>query len=292
MTPDQFQRLIAMGAQPQSHVHQPQPTTQQPKQSQVKPMKSAKYSQPIGAKLLAPVEWFAKSASWLTNCGPRGGARFVFFGLSGACLLLSVETVYTAMPPSPAVINQGIGNRHFLPKPAINDDANVSLINPLPVISTGAKVVANYTLGFLPFYPRHTINPRWTVWADPAFYLAATIALAIQATEAIAWRRMSKRWEDKMAKFQQLNSRSVPNLNPNAVIAARVAQAELATEGTGGYIGTAFVILAVYGVEFFTFTRSVADVTVPGFTIFVYGLVNIFGFELCLALAQNPDDEK
>jgi len=298
MSPQEEAEMIAAmmrGAQPQQQVHRPQPQQQGGGQHQQKrqggKMKSAKYNKPVGATLLAPFEWFAKSASWLTNCGPKGGARFVFYGLAGACLALSVETVYIAMPASPVATRQGIQNRHFLPKPAIQDNADISLISPLPLVGATIKLAANYTLGFLPFYPRHTIAPRWTVWQDPAFYLAAVIALAIQATEAIAWRRLGKRWEAKMAKFQELNSRKVPDLNPNAVLAARAAQAELAAEGSGGYVGTALVILGVYGVEFFTFTRAVAGAQVPGLTIFIYGLVNIFGFELCLAFAQNDDDE-
>lgn len=254
-------------------------------------MKSAKVKEPIGNKIFAPLAWFAESASWLTNCNSNGGARFVFYGLSVATLGLSVETVYTAMPASPAATRNGIENRHYLPKPAIPDNADISLISPLPLMGAAVQLTANNTIGFLPFYRKHTINPRWTVWSDPAFYLAALIALAIQATEAIAWRRLGKRWEDKMAKFKELNNREVPDLNPNAVLAARAAQAELVTEGSGGYVGTALVIVGVYGVEFFTFTRSIADVSVPFLTTFIYGIVNIFGFELCLALAQKPEDE-
>lgn len=256
-------------------------------------MKSAKVQKPVGATLLAPFEWFAKSASWLTSCGPKGGARFVFYGLSGACLLLSVETVYTAMPASPAAIAQGVDNRHFLPKPAIQDNARIGLISPIPIAGAVVQFAWNHTAGFLPFATRYPIAPRWTVWQDPAFYLAAGIALAIQATEAIAWRRLGQRWDSKLAKFQELNNRKVPDLNPNAVVAARIAQAELATEGSGGYVGTGLVISGVYAVELFTFTRSVADAAnaVPGLTILIYGLVNIFGFELCLALATDPEDE-
>jgi len=296
MSPQEEAMIAAMMGAPQAQVQQPRHRQQGGGQQQPRPqqqggnkMKSAKYKKPIGDVVLAPVEWFAKSASWLTG----HGSRFVFYGLSGACLFLSVETVYTAMPPSPSAIAQGIENRHFLPKPAIQDDADILLIDPRPVIGAVVKWTANKTIGLLPFYPQHEIAPRWTVWADPGFYLAACIALAIQATEAIAWRRLGKRWDTKLAKFNELNGRKVPDLNPNAVVAARVARAELATEGSGGYVGTGLVIFAVYLVEFFTFTRSVADAanTVPGLTIVIYGLVNIVGFELCLNMAQTPNDQ-
>lgn len=255
-------------------------------------MKSAKAQEPPLAICLHPFDWVGKSISWLTSKAPGGGLRYVFMGLATGCALLSAETIYTAMPASPTAIAQGEENRHFLPKPAIDDGADLRLLNPLPVVGNILRVGYNQTLARLPFAQKMPMSAKWTVWSDGGWYLAMLITLAIQGIEAIAWRKLGQRWDSKMAKFQELNSRKMPDLNPQALWAAKVARAELATEGSGGYAMTALTIILVYGVEFFAFTRSVAGVGVPGLTIFIYGLVNIFGFELCVTFGSDDDDDK
>jgi hypothetical protein len=254
-------------------------------------MKSANAQEPPLAILLKPFKWTARSISWLTSMSAGGGARYVFMGVATLCAVMSAETVYTAMPASQSAIRNGVENRHFLPKPAINDEADISLLNPLPRLWDGVKIGYNQTLARLPFAQKMPMTARWTVWADGAWYLAILITLAIQGIEAIGWRTGRRAWDSKMAKFQKLNSRKLPDMNPQAILAAKVARAELATEGTGGYVAMALTIIAVYGVEFFAFTRSVAGVGVPGLTIFIYALINIFGFELCDSFANSIDDE-
>jgi hypothetical protein len=254
-------------------------------------MKSAAPKQPIGAHLLSPLEWIARSAAWLTNSTPRGGARYVMYGMAGACLLLSAETIYVAMPASPSSVEAGIENRRFLPKPAINDGARLALLNPVPPTVNVLRFAANHTIGYLPFYPRHRYGGAWTVWSDPHWYMALLLNFVVQGIEAKMMRRVANSWEQKQRKFQQLNNRTVPDLNPAAVVSARLAHAELQAEGVGDYLSSAMLILAVYGIEFFAFARAMRGLELSAVVVIVYALTDVFGFEVFWSMAEGPEGE-
>ena len=250
-------------------------------------LKSAKPKRTAGVMLLAPFTWPAKAAAWLTS---KPGFQIVLYISAGYCLALAVETVYTAMPRSGAATAAGVENVKFLPKPAIQDNARLSLISPLPIAGNLFLIARNNTIGNLPFAKKTPVVWQWTVWNDSHFYVAMVIALLIQGIEAKAMRRVKGSWERKSAKFKELNSRKVPEISPEAIVAARVAQADLQTEGLGSYAGTAFVISGVYVVEFWTFIRSIAGLEIGLMTMVLYALINVFGFELCLSLAQDDED--
>ena len=257
------------------------------------PAKSAKpKTKPFGARLLAPLEWTAKSLAWLISSEKNGGAKFVLYGMSLYCFAVSAETIYVALPISESAKNAGIENLRFLPKPGIPDEANVKHLIPLPTVGNTFKRLANSTVGNLvPFYPKHEITPQWTIWADPSWYIAAAIAGLIGLIEAKAIRRTADSWERKRKKFNSLNERQVPDLNPKAVMAASLARTEMQTDGTGNYAMVAVVILITYGTEFYCFSRSLGGLQITLVTKIIYALINVFGFEFCWALADDPEEE-
>ncbi|MFE4108560.1 hypothetical protein [Almyronema epifaneia] len=250
-------------------------------------------SKPWGAKLLSPFAWGAKSLAWLISSEKNGGARFVLYGMSLYCFALSAETIYLSLPKSEAAEAAGIESLRFLPKPSIADDANIKYLLPLPTIGNTLKRIANFTVGNLvPFYPKHQIQPQWTIWGDPNWYLAFAIAALIGLIEARVIRRTADSWERKQKKFFKYNARRVPDLNPNAVIAASLAQKELQAEGAGNYGMVALVIIVTYGTEFYAFLRSLRGLEIGLFTTVIYGLLNVVGFEILWALAEDPEADE
>jgi hypothetical protein len=253
-------------------------------------MKSAA-PQPIGFKLLKPISWVAESLAWLTNASAKGGSKFVLYGMVGYCFALSSETIYIAMPKSATTIQAGVENVRFLPKPGIPDNASLGRLNPIPAVGSVAIGSINWVGQVLPFYRPFAVSRQWTVWADPHWYIAMGISLLVQGIEARSMRRIKNSWNKKKRRFDDLNSKEVPSLNPNAIVAARAAQASLVTEGLGEYVGVAMVTAGVYAIEFYCFFRSVSGLNVGSFTTFIYALINIFGFELCWSMTQAVDDE-
>ena len=278
----------AQNQQPQQH----QAQQQKRPMKQNRPMKSAAPSKAWGAHVLAPIAWVAKSAAWITNPTARGGFQFLAYTMAVGSLILSSETVYMAMPLSQSAEQAGIENPRALPKPGINDGANIAYLNPVPMVGNTLKATSNFLTGWLPFQTQFKLSQKWTLWGDFNWYAAIAIAAAIGGVEAMAIRRISNSWEKKSAKFQKLNSRQVPNLSPNAVLAAKAARAELAAEGVGDYAFMSALIVMVYGVEFYAFFRSVAGIKIPGFTLFIYALINVFGFETAWSIGQRCSEEK
>ena len=253
-------------------------------------MKSAA-PKPIGFTLLKPLAWVAESLAWLTDGTAKGGARFVLYGMTAYCFALSAETVYVAMPKSSTTVTAGIENVRFLPKPGIPDNASLGRLNPLPTVGWVTVSGINFIGQVLPFYRPFSVPTRWTIWADPHWYVAMAISLLVQGIEARSMRRIKNSWTKKKRKFDDLNSKEIPSLNPGAILAARAAQANLMTEGMGEYVGTALVVSGVYAVEFFCFFRSIHAFDVIGFTTFLYALINIFGFEMCWSMTQPMDED-
>lgn len=244
---------------------------------------------PFGAKLLAPLGWCAKSIAWLVNSEKNGGAKFVLYGMSVYCFALVTETIYTTIPLSSSAQSAQVESIKFLPKPGIDDEAQFMRV--VPPVGNVLKRIANGTIAnVVPFYPRHELNPRWTVWSDPNFYIAFALSGLTGLIEARALRRTAKSWEKKQKKFQELNNRTIPDLNPNAVMAASLARAELATEGSGDYIMSSMIILATYGIEAFCFVSSIWTLDIGVLTTTVYAIVNVFGFEFCWAMAQDDEE--
>jgi hypothetical protein len=279
-------------AQNQQPMPAQNPQQQQPKQQQQnRPMKSAKPSKAWGAHVLAPIAWVAKSAAWITNPTARGGFQFLAYTMAVGSLILSSETVYMAMPLSQSALQAGIENPRALPKPGIDDGANIAYLNPAPMVGNTLKATSNFLTGWLPFQTQFKPSPKWTLWGDFNWYAAIAIAAAIGGVEAMAIRKIGT-WEQKKAKFQKLNGRELPDLNPKAVMSARLAKVELATEGAGDYATMALLIVLVYGVEFYAFFRSVTGIEIPGFTLTVYALINVFGFETAWSMGQRASEEK
>lgn len=265
---------------------------------------------PIGNRLLAPIAWTAKGIAWLISSEKAGGAKFVLYGMALYSFGISVETIYTSLPPSAAALEAEKGGLvalvqregkdgeiikqsiRYLPKPGVNDEANIAYLLPLPTIGNTLKRTLNFTLGnVIPFYPKYSISRRWTVWGDPNFYLAFCVAALVGLIEAKAIRRVSDSWNKKLDKYKALNSRSVPNLNPNAVMAANIARSELQADGMGNYAMVAALIVITYGTEFWCFIRSLRGLSLPLVTLLIYTIINVFGFEVCWAMADEPEGE-
>jgi hypothetical protein len=288
--PTQPQQQNRQQQNQQNRQQQNQQNRQQQNQ-QNRPLKSAAPKKAWGAHVLAPIAWVAKSAAWITNPTARGGFQFLAYTMAVGSLILSSETVYMAMPLSQSSEQAGIENPRALPKPGIDDGANIAYLNPVPMVGNVLKSTSNVVTGWLPFGTSFELSPKWTLWGDFNWYAAIAIAAAIGGVEAMAIRRIGT-WEQKKAKFQKLNAREMPDLNPKAVMSAKFAKVELATEGAGDYATMALLIVLVYGVEFYAFFRSVSGIDIPGFTLFAYALINVFGFETAWSIGQRASEEK
>jgi hypothetical protein len=270
-------RTVDTSAQPAGNAH--------PRKS------AAPKAKPFGAKILAPLAWGARSVAWLLNSEKNGGAKFVLYGCSLYCFGICTETIYVSMPRSASAINNNIESVRFLPKPGIDDGADVAYL--LPPVGNTLKRIANATIAnVVPFYSRHQLNPRWSIWSDPNFYIAFGISSLVGLIEAKVLRRTANSWDKKQKKFQKYNSRQVPDLNPKAVMAASIARKELEVEGTGNYAVTAFVIASTYTIEFVCFFRSLGGLEIGVFTTLIYAIINVFGFEFCWAMASDPDEDE
>lgn len=251
-------------------------------------MKSAA-PRPIGAHILSPFEWGAKSVAWLTNPAKKGGFRFIAYGFAVGCMLIQVETIYSGMDQSPAAQHAGVENPKVLPKPGFPDGANIGYL--MPPFWNPIKSTINFATSWLPFRTEFKPVYRFSVWGDPNWYVAWLIGLSIGGIEAMAIRKIGD-WGQKMSKFQKLNGRVIPDLNPQAIAATKLAKIELQADGLGDYLWMAILIVTVYGIEFYAFVRSVTGLQMPMFTLVVYALINVFGFEAFWSLADRAGEEK
>ncbi|MEO1401903.1 MAG: hypothetical protein AAFV72_11735 [Cyanobacteria bacterium J06635_1] len=241
---------------------------------------------PIGAYLFAPAEWVAKAIAWTTN--PSGGAKYALYIAAAASFGLSVESLYSVMPRQD---ERPAAEIRFVPKPGVEDGADLSRLIPNPFGLLGAGIDA--LLAWLPFYAKlgPGFGPEFLVWTDLNFYAAILFSAVIQGIEARIIRRVSI--DLRKRRLDAVKNRKVVDLSPQALAIAKVRAKEYEYAGLGDYAFSAMAILSTYLIEGGVFFRTLY--TVPGISsaaLLIYGVLNVFGFEVFWALASAPDNEE
>ncbi|MEM9907043.1 MAG: hypothetical protein AAF921_18670, partial [Cyanobacteria bacterium P01_D01_bin.44] len=148
-------------------------------------------------------------------------------------------------------------------------------------------------LAWLPFYAKlgPGFGPEFLVWTDLNFYAAILFSAVIQGIEARIIRRVSI--DLRKRRLDAVKNRKVVNLSPQALAIAKVRAKEYEYAGLGDYAFSAMAILSTYLIEGGVFFRTLY--TVPGISsaaLLIYGVLNVFGFEVFWALASAPDNEE
>ena len=207
------------------------------------------------------------------------------------CAGLSIESLMVSMPSTMrmgeyAGIARGRAGqsqleavrrqRRFIPKPFVNDVAELGRLNPWPNIQR--TILQNY-FQWLPMWIRGRVaSDYWTVWNAPAtLALAAVFAITIQRIEGMIWRR--KRTMETYKEIIQANAQKQVEADPKAIALAQYKAQQHNSQGIGGIVGTFVAVVLLYGLEIAAFVGSFAG---AGSWVVntIYAGLNIFGFEV------------
>ncbi|MFG6097375.1 hypothetical protein SPB21_19070 [Leptothoe sp. ISB3NOV94-8A] len=239
----------------------------------------------------------------MVMCLPRWGQRSYRhlssvkgFGIIASlmtlyCAGLSIESIMVSMPAtmrmgdyagiargrsSKAQLEKIKRQRRFVPKPYVNDGAELGRLNPWPNLQRA--ILQNY-FQWLPMWVKGRVaSDYWTVWNQPAILaLAAVFAITIQRFEGMIWRKKST--EQTLAEFQEANQQKQVEADPKAIALAQYKAAQHNSQGIGGIVGTFIAVVLLYGLEIAAFVGSFAG---AGSWVVntIYGFLNICGFEL------------
>ncbi|MDV3351734.1 hypothetical protein QGP82_23730 [Leptothoe sp. LEGE 181152] len=207
------------------------------------------------------------------------------------CAGLSIESIMVSMPATMrmgdyAGIARGRGSRtqleaikrqrRFIPKPYVDDGAELGRLNPWPNLQR--SILQNY-FQWLPMWIKGQVaSDYWTVWNQPAILaLAAVFAITIQRFEGMIWRKKSTM--ETYKEFIQANAQKEVEADPKAIALAQYKAAQHNAQGIGGIVGTFIAVVLLYGLEIAAFVGSFAG---AGSWVVntIYGFLNICGFEL------------
>ena len=216
------------------------------------------------------------------------------------CAGLSIESIMVSMPATMrmgdyAGIARGRASnteleaikrqRRFVPKPYVDDGAELGRLNPWPNIQR--TILQNY-FQWLPLWIKGNVaSDYWTVWNQPAILtLAAVFAITIQRFEGMIWRK--KTTTETLQEFQEANKQKQVEADPQAIALAQYKAAQHNSQGMGGIVGTFIAVVLLYGLEIAAFVGSFAG---AGSWVVntIYAGLNILGFELFDRLG---DDEQ
>jgi hypothetical protein len=239
---------------------------------------------PIGETILAPLEGAAKSIAWLTN--PTGGSKYICYAISLYCTLLSVESIYVAMPKALKLKGNGAvaAQLRFVPKIGVDDNAKIEhLFNPAELV----HVLENNFPALFPFAAKTKTPIAAMAFFDTNFWIALIIGFAIAALEARALRQVSI--GTRIKRVNELKGYRVPDLDPQALEIAHIRAKEAKGAGVGKYMMTGFVVVGAYAVEIAGFACSV---TAGNFWVnCINGFLGVFGSELFWSIAQPAEAE-
>ncbi len=239
----------------------------------------------------------------LTMCLPRGiqgGYRYLSsvkgFGIIASamtlyCAGLSIESIMVSMPAamrtgeysevargttSDRVIETMKRERRFIPKPYVDDGAELGRLSPIPNLQRA--VLQNY-FQWLPMWVKgRATSDYWTVWNQPGILLlAAAFAITIQRFEGMIWRKRSI--EQTKAEFLEANKQKEVVADPSAIALAHYKASQHNSQGMGGVVGTFLAVTLLYGIEIAAFVGSFAG-SGSWMVNVIYGFLNICGFEL------------
>ena len=195
------------------------------------------------------------------------------------CAGLSVETIMVSIPR--ATQREGYTEevrrtRRFIPKPYVDDGAELGRLNPLPNLQ---RAVLQKYFTWLPMWIRGNIqSDYWTVWNEPGILLlSVVVAITIQKFEGMIWRKKS--FKTTREEFEEANSIKNVEADSRSIALAHYKAQQHNQQGTGSILGTFFAIVVLYGLEIAAFVGSFAGAGSWAINA-VYGFLTIAGFEV------------
>jgi hypothetical protein len=239
-----------------------------------------------GKAIIAVATAPAKTLGWLT--GNQGGKAIVGI-LAAYCAGLSIEAWYVTMPR--VLGDRTQENRKFIPKPFIEDGADLGLLNPLNALPTLWDAAMGVLEAILPFQLKGaTPEPVRCVWLDWRFYIAALLSLFLQFWQAKALRSLSIDARKRKALALQKHKRM--SLDPQALEIANVKAAEYNQSLMGKRKANGALIFLSYAVEMGTGFGSITQSQGIGIlTAGIYCIIQAFGFEMMLNTLQDVEDD-
>lgn len=237
---------------------------------------------------LAPFRGLSAAYSYLSSVK---GSGIVATFMSLYCAGLSIEAVFVATPSAISKIS-GLEytedmrrQRRFMPKPHVNDGAELGRLNPWPNIQ---RAVLQKYFTWLPYWIRGRVASNyWTVWnSTGVLFLSITIALIIQNWEGRIWRK--KPYTQTKGEFDEANSQKRVNADPNAIALAAYRAQQHNQQGMGGVLGTFIAVTCLYGLEIAAFFGSFSGA--GSFVVnTVYSFLTICGFEIFEKMKEESD---
>lgn len=243
----------------------------------------------IGNAVIGTLTAPAKVLGWLT--GNRGG-RAMIGVMAAYCAGLSIEAWYVTMPNLAQGKAAQAENRKFMPKPFIDDGADLGLLNPFRAIEVmwneGMKVLTS----LIPFITKPTVANAPSVvrcvWLDWRFYCAIGVSMALQLWQAKMLRSLSI--EARKQQAQDLSQHKKMKLDPNSLDIANAKVAEYNGSRMGKRRANGVMIFLSYAVEMGTGFGSILGAQGVGIiTAGIYSIIQAFGFEFMHN--QLADDE-
>ena len=252
-----------------------------------------KQGKAIGHLILKPIIWMSNSAKWLTLPTKQGGAKYVMWAMAIGCLGLSIENSYCLFTDA---------DHKFLPKPGINDGANISRI--LPLGDVGNAAIGGMTdISNLLGAKLHRYQPfsktDFLVWTDPRFYGGLVLCLMVNGIQAMALRRVSLQIRAKQLQKASVVDDQINNMTQNFEARAvdyqrletRVRQAQVKHYGSGNVLTMGAIVAASYVYEFATFAVNSAP-GAPFIGTVLLGLASVFGAEVLWATGDHMDQRE
>ncbi|MCY7282479.1 MAG: hypothetical protein LH679_03370 [Cyanobacteria bacterium CAN_BIN43] len=237
----------------------------------------------IGGAFIAACTAPAKLMGWLTS--NRGGKAIVGI-LALYCAGLSVEAWYVTLPRVAGQRTEE--NRKFMPKPFIDDGADLGLLNPLNAVPAIWDMAMGVFESMLPFVIKGAAPaPVRCVWLDWRFYIALLVSVSLQLWQAKALRSLSI--DARRLKAHELSQYKRMALDPKSLDIANVKVAEYNQSLMGKRRTNGAMIFLSYLVELGTGFASITGSRGVGIlTAGVYCIIQAFGFEVMM---NQLDDE-
>jgi len=246
--------------------------------------KAASPNGAIGNAFIAACTAPAKLMGWLTS---NQGGKAVIGVMAIYCAGLSVEAWYVTLPRVAGQRTEE--NRKFMPKPFIDDGADLGLLNPLNAIPVIWDMAMGVLQSMLPFVIKGAAPaPVRCVWLDWRFYIALLVSVSLQLWQAKALRSLSI--GDRQRKAVELSQYKRMSLDPKSLDIANAKASEYNQSLMGKRRANGMMIFLSYAVELGTGFVSITGSRGVGIlTAGVYCIIQAFGFEVLMN--QLEDDE-
>ena len=188
---------------------------------------------------------------------------------------LSVESIFKVMPKAYGLVGIEVPteNRSFVPKPFVNDGADITLLSPLPNLQRAAIKL----LPLPQFIETRLASDKRTVWDNSwEFALAIFVALSIQNIEAQILRKKSVK--EAKAGFDKYNNIQKISASPEAVALAHLKAASYNQYGSANTTIRFSMMLMLYILEGAAFVGSFTKA--HWVITYLYGFLTIFGYEV------------